>query len=83
LAKYESYASWGQTATKEQGRLADNFDDFIKDRFIIGDEFEVADELARYRDSFGEGEFLVRLQWPGFRQSNVLDTIERLGKIIT
>lgn len=83
LAKYESYASWGQTATKEQPRLADNFDEFIKDRFIIGDEFEVADELARYKDSFGDGEFLARVQWPGFSQSNVLDTIEKLGKIIT
>ena len=41
LSKYESYASWGQTATKEQVSLSDTFDEFIKDRFIIGDEFEV------------------------------------------
>jgi alkanesulfonate monooxygenase SsuD/methylene tetrahydromethanopterin reductase-like flavin-dependent oxidoreductase (luciferase family) len=83
LAKYESYASWGQTATKEQVSLADTFDDFIKDRFIIGDEYEVADELERYQESFGEGEFLVRIQWPGFEQPEVLDTIGRLGKIIS
>jgi alkanesulfonate monooxygenase SsuD/methylene tetrahydromethanopterin reductase-like flavin-dependent oxidoreductase (luciferase family) len=82
LTKYESYASWGQTATKEQVSLADTFDDFIKDRFIIGDEYEVADELERYQESFGEGEFLVRIQWPGFEQAEVLDTIGRLGKII-
>ena len=50
LSKYESYASWGQTATKEQVSLSDTFDEFIKDRFIIGDEFEVADEVARYKD---------------------------------
>ena len=83
LSKYEAYASWGQTATKERVSLSDTFDDFIKDRFIIGDEFEVADEVARYKDSFGEGEFLVRIQWPGFAQSDVLESIERLGKIIT
>ena len=82
LSKYEAYASWGQTATKEQVSLSDTFDEFIKDRFIIGDEFEVADEVARYKDSFGEGEFLVRIQWPGFAQSSVLESIERLSKII-
>ena len=80
---FVSYGSWGHTATKEEVSLSDTFDEFIKDRFIIGDEFEVADEVARYKDSFGEGEFLVRIQWPGFAQSSVLESIERLGKIIT
>jgi len=80
LAKYESYASWGQTAASE-GSLADRFDEFCANRFIIGDEAEVADEMARYRDEMGVDHFLVRLQWPGFGQKGVLDAVERIGRI--
>jgi alkanesulfonate monooxygenase SsuD/methylene tetrahydromethanopterin reductase-like flavin-dependent oxidoreductase (luciferase family) len=81
LAKYESYASWGQTAASEGPSLADRFDEFCANRFIIGDEAEVADEIARYRDDFGADHFLARLQWPGFGQKGVLDGIERLGRV--
>ena len=80
LAKYESYASWGQTAASE-GSLADRFDEFCANRFIIGDEAEVADEMARYRDEMGVDHFLVRLQWPGFEQKGVLDAVERIGRV--
>ncbi len=81
LAKYESYASWGQTETKGESRLADTFDSFSRDRFIIGDEAEVIDEIVRYKETFGVTDFLVRIQWPGFGQNGVLDAISRLGKV--
>ena len=80
LAKYESYASWGQTAASE-GSLADRFDEFCAKRFIIGDEAEVEDEMARYRDEMGVDHFLVRLQWPGFEQKGVVDAVERIGRV--
>lgn len=82
LAKYEAYASWGQTAANEGPSLADRFDDFMADRFIVGDEAGVADEIARYRDDFGVDDFLVRVQWPGFGQKGVLDAIERIGRVV-
>ena len=81
LAKYESYASWGQTDTKQENSLADTFDEFSKDRFIIGDEEEVVDEILRYKEAFGVDDFLVRIQWPGFDQGGVLEALERLGRI--
>ena len=80
LAKYESYASWGQTAASE-GSLADRFDEFCAKRFIIGDEAEVEDEMARYRDEMGVDHVLVRLQWPGFEQKGVVDAVERIGRV--
>ena len=80
LAKDESYASWGQTAASE-GSLADRFDEFCAKRFIIGDEAEVEDEMARYRDEMGVDHFLVRLQWPGFEQKGVVDAVERIGRV--
>ena len=81
LAKYEAYASWGQSAASEGPSLADRFDDFIANRFIVGDESQVADEMARYRDAFDVDHFLVRVQWPGFGQKGVLDAIERIGRV--
>ena len=80
LYKYESYASWGQADSAGQS-LADTFDDFVTDRFIIGDEAGVIDELQRYRDALGIDHMLLRLQWPGLEQAAVIDAIERIGKV--
>ena len=60
---------------------ADGFDEFCAKRFIIGDEAEVEDEMARYRDEMGVDHFLVRLQWPGFEQKGVVDAVERIGRV--
>ena len=81
LAKYEAYANWGQTATRTESSLADNFDEFVENRFIIGDESQVADEIFRYREDFGVRDFLVRVKWPGFGQREVLKALDRIGRI--
>jgi alkanesulfonate monooxygenase SsuD/methylene tetrahydromethanopterin reductase-like flavin-dependent oxidoreductase (luciferase family) len=80
LLKYEAYAAWGQ-ADAVAGNLRDNFEAFMADRFIVGDEAEVADELARYRDELGIDHFVLRLQWPGLGQATVLDAIARVGRV--
>ncbi len=82
LGKYESYASWGEAGSAGAGAsLAERFDDFMADRFIIGDEAEVADGLARYGEGLGIDHMILRLQWPGLAQSAVIDAIERLGRV--
>lgn len=80
LLKYEAYASWGQ-ADAAAGNLRERFDDFMTDRFIVGDEAEVADEIARYRDLLGVDHLVLRLQWPGLDQATTLDAISRVGKV--
>ena len=82
LAKYESYATWGQTDTKKERTLSDTFEEFCRDRFIIGDEQEVVDEILKYKESFGVDNLLVRVQWPGLGQGEVLKTLDHLGKIM-
>jgi alkanesulfonate monooxygenase SsuD/methylene tetrahydromethanopterin reductase-like flavin-dependent oxidoreductase (luciferase family) len=83
LAKYESYASWGETgSTGSKKSLADGFDDFMADRFIIADEEAAADEFERYRERFGIDHLILRVQWPGLPQSEAIDCINRLGRII-
>jgi alkanesulfonate monooxygenase SsuD/methylene tetrahydromethanopterin reductase-like flavin-dependent oxidoreductase (luciferase family) len=79
-AKYGRYASngWG-TFDPSQGVAA--FTDFARDRFVVGDDAFVRDELQRYRDEQGATEFRFRMGWPGLPQDEVLASIRRVGRI--
>ena len=57
------------------------FEDFARDRFIIGDKVSVKEEIARYRELLGVDHFIMRCQWPGLPQEQVLGSIQRLGEI--
>lgn len=76
--KYDAYASWGQHAQK--GKPRPPFDDFARDRFIIGDKASVKEEIARYAD-LGINHFIMRCQWPGLDHQRVLRSIRALGEI--
>jgi alkanesulfonate monooxygenase SsuD/methylene tetrahydromethanopterin reductase-like flavin-dependent oxidoreductase (luciferase family) len=75
--KYAAYAAWGMTSPLE----GTTFADFAKDRFIIGDKASVRDEILRYTELLGVDHFIMRSQWPGLEQENVLASIQRLGEI--
>ena len=75
--KYNAYASWGLENRATQG----SFEDFARDRFIIGDKASVKEEIARYRELLGVDHFIMRCQWPGLPQEQVLSSIQRLGEI--
>jgi len=75
--KYAAYASWGLQDRTTQG----SFEDFARDRFIIGDKGSVTEEIARYRELLGVDHFIMRCQWPGLPQKQVLNSIQRLGEI--
>jgi len=74
--KYRAYAAWGL-----EDRTSASFEDFARDRFIIGDKVSVKEEIARYRELLGVDHFIMRCQWPGLPQERVLGSIERLGEI--
>src|SRR6266404_596886 len=75
--KYAAYASWGLQDRTTQG----SFEDFARDRFIIGDKGSVKEEIARYHELLGVDHFIMRCQWPGLPQEQVLSSIQRLGEI--
>jgi alkanesulfonate monooxygenase SsuD/methylene tetrahydromethanopterin reductase-like flavin-dependent oxidoreductase (luciferase family) len=75
--KYNAYASWGLGASRAQP-----FEDFVRNRFIIGDQVSVKEEIARYREQLGVDHFIMRCQWPGLSQDKVLATIRRLGDML-
>ena len=75
--KYAAYAQWGMTSPLE----GTSFDDFARDRFIIGDKESVKDEIIRYTELLGVDHFIMRSQWPGLEQDKVLGSVRRLGEI--
>jgi len=74
--KYNAYAAWGLGQSEAQP-----FEDLARDRFIIGDKVSVKEEIARYREMLGVDHFIMRCQWPGLPQEQVLGSIKRLGEI--
>jgi alkanesulfonate monooxygenase SsuD/methylene tetrahydromethanopterin reductase-like flavin-dependent oxidoreductase (luciferase family) len=74
--KYSAYAAWGMEHSSEM-----SFEDFARDRFIIGDKVSVKEEIARYREVLGVDHFIMRCQWPGLSQERALGSIKRLGEI--
>lgn len=83
--KYAAYAAWGLSSPAQgeddQALFGRPFEEFVRDRFIIGDKVSVAEEVARYREALGVDHFIMRVQWPGLPQEKVLGSIRRLGEI--
>lgn len=80
--KYRAYSSWGLDKQSEGAESFDQpFEEFVKDRFIIGDKAFVAEEVRRYNELLGVNHFIMRVQWPGLEHGKVLRTIEGLGEI--
>lgn len=80
--KYGAYSSWGLDKQSQGSEsFQQPFEDFARDRFIIGDKAFVKDEIERYRELLGVNHFIMRVQWPGLEQAKVLRTITTLGEI--
>jgi alkanesulfonate monooxygenase SsuD/methylene tetrahydromethanopterin reductase-like flavin-dependent oxidoreductase (luciferase family) len=69
--KDSAYAAWGLQDRTTQG----TFEEFTRDRFIIGDKVSVKEEIARHRELLGVDHFIMRCQWPGLPQERVLSSI--------
>jgi alkanesulfonate monooxygenase SsuD/methylene tetrahydromethanopterin reductase-like flavin-dependent oxidoreductase (luciferase family) len=81
LFKYRAYASWGQGETAKRD-FSTIFDDFARDRFLIGDTEQVKEGIQRYAEIARTDHILLRLQWPGLEHREALGSIERIGRII-
>jgi alkanesulfonate monooxygenase SsuD/methylene tetrahydromethanopterin reductase-like flavin-dependent oxidoreductase (luciferase family) len=80
--KYSAYSSWGLDKQSEGSESFNQpFEEFVKDRFIIGDKAFVKEEVQRYNELLGVNHFIMRVQWPGLEHAKVLRTISSLGEI--
>jgi alkanesulfonate monooxygenase SsuD/methylene tetrahydromethanopterin reductase-like flavin-dependent oxidoreductase (luciferase family) len=79
--KYRAYVAWGQSAVLPQDDSLDlPFDELRDQRFIIGDPDDCVEQLLRYHERLGANHFLLRVQWAGMPQDQVLEAIELFGE---
>ena len=55
------------------------FDELIRDRFIIGSPEDCAEELTSIMQDTGCNRLITRIQWLGMEHRHVMRTIELLG----
>jgi alkanesulfonate monooxygenase SsuD/methylene tetrahydromethanopterin reductase-like flavin-dependent oxidoreductase (luciferase family) len=81
-AKYQAYNAWGQgDAMPEDDRdLGAEFDDLIRDRFLLGSPDEVAEQMRALQRATGINHLIMSVQWPGMPQSMVLDELHLLAE---
>jgi alkanesulfonate monooxygenase SsuD/methylene tetrahydromethanopterin reductase-like flavin-dependent oxidoreductase (luciferase family) len=76
--KYKAYVAWGQhRALPGDDDMTQAFEDLARDRFILGDPSECADEIQRCIEATGATTMLFRLHWPGMPH-HVITTSMRL-----
>jgi alkanesulfonate monooxygenase SsuD/methylene tetrahydromethanopterin reductase-like flavin-dependent oxidoreductase (luciferase family) len=81
--KYQTYVSWGQSGALPQEDTLDlPFDELRDQRFIIGSPDDCVEQLRLYRQRLGANHFLLRVQWAGMPQKQVLEAITLVGERI-
>ena len=60
-------------------RIDVEFDQVLKDRFIIGSPDDCIREIYRYQD-LGIQELILRCQWPGMSNEESLNAVNMFGK---
>jgi alkanesulfonate monooxygenase SsuD/methylene tetrahydromethanopterin reductase-like flavin-dependent oxidoreductase (luciferase family) len=79
--KYQTYVSWGQSgALPQEDTLNLPFDELRDQRFIIGSPDDCVEQLLLYHKHLGANHFLLRIQWAGMPQQQVLEAITVFGK---
>jgi len=81
-AKYAAYQQWGQNQAMPEGDndLGVEFDELLRDRFLLGSPDEVADAILRLHRATGINHLIMSVQWPGMPQNLVLDELHMLAE---
>ncbi len=81
-AKYRAYQQWGQNQVMPEGDndLGVEFDELIRDRFLLGSPDEVAGQILRLHRETGINHLIMSVQWPGMAQSLALDELHMLAE---
>jgi alkanesulfonate monooxygenase SsuD/methylene tetrahydromethanopterin reductase-like flavin-dependent oxidoreductase (luciferase family) len=81
-AKYQAYQQWGQNQVMPAGDndLGVEFDELIRDRFLLGSPDEVAGQILWLHQQTGINHLIMSVQWPGMPQSLALDELHMLAE---
>lgn len=79
---YDLYATWGQDKAMAEGDrdITAEYDELARDRFIVGDPDEVAEEMLRYHRVLGVNHIIMSVQGVGMPQGQVLDTFHLMAE---
>jgi len=79
---YDLYASWGQDKAMAKGDqdITQDYEDLARDRFIVGDPDEVAEDMVRYHETLGVNHIIMSVQGVGMPQSQVLDSFHLMAE---
>ncbi|MBT5108209.1 MAG: LLM class flavin-dependent oxidoreductase [Rhodospirillaceae bacterium] len=80
-AKYSAYQSWGISSSQTKVGGRDDFDAFMKSKFLVGTEAEVMERMRWMRDELGVDHLIARVRWPGLSEEQALETMRRLSNI--
>ena len=79
--KYQAYVAWGQhKVLPGDDDMTQAFDELLRDRFILGDPTQCADELQRCADETGANTMIFRVNWPGMPQAGILRNMRLLAE---
>lgn len=80
--KYKAYDQWGQGKVMPEGdnNLGVEFDELIRDRFMLGSPDEVAEQMLTFHKATGINHLIMSVQWPGMPQNMVLDVLHMLAE---
>ncbi len=80
--KYKAYHQWGQSKVMPEGdnNLGVEFDELIRDRFLLGSPDEVAEQILAFHKATGINHLIMSVQWPGMPQNMVLDVLQMLAE---
>lgn len=81
IYKYGAYHSWGSQNVTDQS-FANDFGAYQADRFIIGDKAMAKDRVLWFKETLGVDHLILRMQWPGLPQADVLRSIEFMGEVL-
>ena len=81
-AKYAAYHQWGQDKAMPAGdnNFGVEFDELIRDRFLLGSPDEVAEQMLALNRATGINHLIMSVQWPGMPQGLVLDELHMLAE---
>jgi len=78
---YKIFGRWGLfTEVVGDAKAEPEFEDLLKDRFIIGSPEECAEQIIDLLRATGCTRLVTRLQWVGMQHRHVMRTIELIGE---
>ena len=80
FAKYRDYASWGQDAAMPDDESFDQeFDDLLRDRFVLGSPEECYEQLRPYFEDLGVNHLIFRTHWAGMPLPTALSSMRLIS----